>query len=665
MAAAFRDDRPSGQPGGPPPGGPAGPPGEAAAPQGKAGVLPGEAGGPAPGEARRAEAIALEPPRLWQRLGVRLAVFLAAVTLAAVGLVGGLIYQRHQSAVEETVGTQLLNIARTSALLVDPALHAEVQRTGNPDSDPYRRLRAALAAVQTEILVPTPLRTLADYDAAGRQARVVIASAGTERPGDPYPLAPELVEPMGWTLADGVARFTGLYRSRAGMRISAFAPIPDAAGQPVALLIVDYPVQIYLDRLDELRATIVQVSLGGALATLALGLLFARRLTRPITRLTGGVTRVAAGDLSQPLPVVSRDEVGQLTRAFNAMLEGLRQRDFIRDTFGRYVSPEVARTVLDSPDGLRLGGEKRDVTVLMSDLRGYTRFTEEADPALVVQVLNQYLGRMTDIITAHAGTINEFTGDGIVAFFGAPLPHRDHAERAAACALAMQLAMDELAREHAARGLPRLEMGIGLNSGEAIVGNVGSEKRAKYSAVGSVINLAARVEAFTVGGQILLSPLTYARVRDLVEVRPPLEAEVKGVREPLSLYELRAIGGPWARRLPEAAAGVRDLAAALPVRCWLIEGKVVRPEAIAGEVVAVGTGLLVARLGTRLAPLANVRLRVRYAAEAPESGDLYGKILSVSEAGGAWVTGIRVTSADPADQQRLEALGDSNGARAG
>src|SRR5207249_1524593 len=162
----------------------------------------------------------------------------------------------------------------------------------------------------------------------------------------------------------------------------------------------------------------------GAFAALLLGLLVARRLTRPISALTRGVARVAAGDLSQELPVRSRDEVGQLTRAFNEMVAGLRQRDFIRNAFGRYVSPEVAKTLLESPEGLRLGGHKRVVTVLMSDLRGYTRFAEQGDPAWVMEVLNDYLARMADIVIAHGGTINEFIGDAIFAVFGAPRPRR-------------------------------------------------------------------------------------------------------------------------------------------------------------------------------------------------------------------------------------------------
>ena len=155
-----------------------------------------------------------------------------------------------------------------------------------------------------------------------------------------------------------MARYTRVYRHQGGLWISAFAPILDGQGRPAALLHVTYPVEIYLDRLHELRNTLLFATGVGALATLVLGLLVLRRLTRPIALLTGGVSRVAAGDLSQPLPVTSRDEVGRLTRAFNTMLEGLRQRDFIRSAFGRYVSPEVAQAILESPEGLRFGGHQ-------------------------------------------------------------------------------------------------------------------------------------------------------------------------------------------------------------------------------------------------------------------------------------------------------------------
>ncbi|MCI0546139.1 MAG: adenylate/guanylate cyclase domain-containing protein, partial [Candidatus Rokubacteria bacterium] len=386
-----------------------------------------------------------------------------------------------------------------------------------------------------------------------------------------------------------MARYTRVYRHQGGLWISAFAPILDAQGRPDGLLHVTYPVEIYLDRLHELRDTLLLATGVGALATLGLGLLVLRRLTRPIARLTGGVARVAGGDLSQPLPVTSRDEVGRLTQAFNTMLEGLRQRDFIRSAFGRYVSPEVAQAILESPEGLRFGGTKRLVTVLMSDLRGYTRFAEQGDPAEVMEILNGYLARMAEVVIAHGGTINEFIGDAIFAVYGAPVPHRDHAERAAATALAMQEALVEINAEHARRGLPRFEMGIGLHTGEAVVGNIGSEQRAKYAVVGSAVNVASRVESATVGGQVLMTTATLTELGDLARVGPSLALTVKGLAEPLTLHPLEGLAGRFARTLPVAAPEAeRQMAVELPLQCWIVDGKVVRPEALEGRVIRLG-----------------------------------------------------------------------------
>ena len=602
----------------------------------------------------------LARPRFRQRLGVRVAAAFVAVTLVGIGLVGLVIYELAKPALEEILGTLLLNIARTGALLIDPALHAQVETTLTQDSDAYRRVRAALAAVQDANGVETPIYTLTGFDAAGRLAHFMVTSRGPGLPGEPYPLVPALLEPLGRAFRDGVATHTRIYRNQSGTWLTAFAPVRDARGRVFAVLDVDYRVDVYLARLAGVRHVVLGASfLGGAVA-LVTGIVLARRVTGPVSALTRGVIRVAGGDLSQALPVRSADEVGQLTRAFNAMQEGLRQRDFIRDTFGRYVSPEVAQTLLESPEGLRLGGEKREVTVLMSDLRGYTRFVEEGDPAVVVEVLNQYLGGMTDIIVEHGGTINEFVGDGIVAFFGAPLRADDHAERAAACALAMQVTLVELNGALAARNRPRLEMGIGLNTGDAIVGNVGSEKRAKYTAVGTAINLAARVEGCTVGGQVLLSPFTYERLGGVAEVGPPIPVEVKGIREPLLLYELRALGGRYPRRLPEADPAGGALAPVdLPVACWVIEGKTIRPEAFTGRVTRLGPRRLEARFGAHsaiLAPLTNVRLRLTFSTLGQDSEDLYGKVIAGEPGSDGTLTRIGLTSVTAADQLILESL---------
>jgi sigma-B regulation protein RsbU (phosphoserine phosphatase) len=567
--------------------------------------------------------------------------------------VGAWIYERQRREVEETVGIQLLNIARVGALLVEPGLVSEARREAGGGAS--ARLGRALAAMQGEVLLTTPVLLLTDYDPAGEQARVVASSGDRGPGGEVYRVAPAIREILRWTVDDGVARATPIYRTERGTWISAFAPVPAPAGAIPGILAVDYPVEIYLDRLQELRTAVVQAALAGGLLSLLAGLLFARHLTRPLAALTSGVARVAGGDLSRPLPVRSRDEIGRLTEAFNEMLAGLRQRDFIRDTFGRYVSPEVARALLESPHGLRLGGEKRVITVLMSDLRGYTRFAEQGDPAWVMDVLNGYLARMTDIIVEHGGTINEFMGDGIVAIFGAPVAHPDHAERAAGAALSMQRAMADINGSHAARGLPRFEMGIGLNTGEAVVGNIGSEQRAKYAVVGAAVNLAARVESATVGGQVFMSGETRAQLGDLAEIADAISVELKGIAEPLTLYELAGLRGRLAQRLVATGEDGAALALAAPLTCRVVDGKVIAPETIAGVAVRLGRHQVEARLERPLPLLTNVRFRLQYPGLGIDSGDLYGKVVAVPPNPDA-PHRIRLTSVDTIDQKIIDDL---------
>jgi class 3 adenylate cyclase len=341
-------------------------------------------------------------------------------------------------------------------------------------------------------------------------------------------------------------------------------------------------------RMKTMRVT--GLSVGLVAAGLALFALLSARMLRPLRVLTGVADTVAAGDLAVAVPPPrSRDEVGRLTLSFDGMLAGLRQRDFIRDTFGRYLSKDIVDTLLNSPDGLKLGGELREITLLVSDLRGFTSLAGRLPADEVIRILNRYLERVVGILTQYRATVDEFQGDGILAFFGAPLAAPDDAERAVACAIEMQHALVEINEEQRRLGLPTLEMGIGINTGEVVVGNIGSEQRTKYGAVGAAINLAYRIESQTVGGQVLLGPRTYALVQDLVETRGTLEVQLKGVTAPLTIHDVRAIRGTYATALPDVAvAELVALAKPVRVSCHRVDGKRVAEAAFGGTITAVG-----------------------------------------------------------------------------
>ncbi|HVR60538.1 MAG TPA: adenylate/guanylate cyclase domain-containing protein [Polyangia bacterium] len=218
---------------------------------------------------------------------------------------------------------------------------------------------------------------------------------------------------------------------------------------------------------------------------------------------------------------------------------------FIRQIFGRYLSDEIVESLLESPGGLQLGGELRVITILMADLRGFTPLCETIEPSQVVTILNNYLGAMTDVIARHGGTINEFIGDGILAMFGAPVRRDDDARRAVACAVEMQQAMRAVNARSAALGLPAVEMGIGLNTGEAVVGNIGSDRRAKYGVVGRHVNLASRIESHTVGGQILAAASTIEQAGAGVRIDGETEIVPKGFAASMRIYDVGGIAAPY------------------------------------------------------------------------------------------------------------------------
>jgi adenylate cyclase len=244
------------------------------------------------------------------------------------------------------------------------------------------------------------------------------------------------------------------------------------------------------------------------------------------------------GDLNASIKVVSNDEIGVMGEGFNRMTDGLKERDAIKDTFGRYLSQDIVNEILKSPGGIDLEGQLRDITILVSDLRGFTSMTDVTEPRLVLKVLNRYLERMTEIIIRHQGTIDEFTGDGILVFFGAPRVLPDHAQRAVKCALEMQDSMAGLNGENNRSGLPKLEMGIAINSGELIVGNIGSEKRKKYGAIGTPINIAFRVESLSTARDVLITAPVYERLTENVKIADKREVNLKGIDHPMTIYQV-------------------------------------------------------------------------------------------------------------------------------
>jgi adenylate cyclase len=340
----------------------------------------------------------------------------------------------------------------------------------------------------------------------------------------------------------------------------------------------------------------------------------------------------------------------------------LRNR-FIRETFGRYLTDEVVATVLESPSGLQMGGEKRKVTMMMTDLRGFTSLSERLAPERVVALLNRYLTTMVSIIKQYQGTIDEFIGDAIFVLFGAPVWQEDDAERAVACAVAMQLAMASVNEENRQEDLPEVEMGIGLHTGQVVLGNIGSPERMKYGVVGSHVNLTSRIQSYTTGGQVLISETTRQEVANILKVGKQMEVRAKGIEHPVTLFEALGIAGQHRLFLPETAEALVPLADEIPLRYEVVEASQFGGEMSKGGLTKVSHKGAEARLETPVPTLSNLKMHLIGSEGQEIPGTLYGKVLGAVP-GSSTGFSIRFTSASPEVETLLRGLTASVVARA-
>jgi class 3 adenylate cyclase len=318
----------------------------------------------------------------------------------------------------------------------------------------------------------------------------------------------------------------------------------------------------------------------------------------------------------------------------------------LKKMFGRYLSTEVMNSLIEDPSALELGGERRKVTIMMTDLRGFTALSERLEPEQVVQMLNAYFEVMVDIVMKYNGTINEIVGDALLIIFGAPQEMPDRPQQAIACAIDMQNAMAQVNEENRSQGLPELEMGIGLNETEVIVGNIGSSKRSKYAVVGSGVNMTSRIESYTVGGQILISESVRQEAGEVLRIDAQRDVLPKGAETPLRIYEVGGIAGRFNLALGGEASALVTLARQIPIRYAMLEGKDVGKEGLKGSVLRLSKNCAEISLGSPVEILTNLKMNLGEVDDKLAARDFYGKVMERSgEDGQAHV--VRFTSVPP------------------
>ena len=443
---------------------------------------------------------------------IKLSLLITALVVLAVSLVGlFLLRQQQQSLTAEMTKRGLTMAENFAAGAKTPLLTNDELTLGVLVTDAMRDPDVAYVIV-------------ADHDGkvlAHSDSRAV--KSAVERPKGLEPLKNRLL--------------IQTYKTPQG-RIIDFAVPLVYSSVPVGALYLGFSEEAISDALASARNQALLITLLMVLAGLGGAVGLAALLSRPIFRLVQGTRAIASGDFNVALPVASRDELGVLTDSFNRMARSLREKEMIKRAFTRYVAREVVEEILKDPENLVLTGERRQVTVLFCDVRGFTPMSERLSPEEVVLLLNDFYNLMIETTFKYDGTLDKFLGDAVMAVFGAPMAHPDHSARAIRTALAMQEGITGLNEQRAREGKEPISVGIGVSAGEAVAGTVGTEDRMEYTVIGDSVNLAARLESNAKPGQILISQRTYERVRDLVESRPLGRIRVKGKEEEVEVYEV-------------------------------------------------------------------------------------------------------------------------------
>jgi len=315
--------------------------------------------------------------------------------------------------------------------------------------------------------------------------------------------------------------------------------VSNGAGMRDVWRVAAFPLDGVLGPFESIQRAALLAGLGALGLAVLLAIVLSRGFARPVRALVAATARVALGDYEVRVRAETRDELKTLADAFNEMTHGLMLKERYRGVLDKVVSREIADELLKGE--IVLGGETRRVTTLFADIRGFTAITEGMEPQRVIGLLNEFMERASDAVTAEGGVVDKFVGDELMAVFGAPVASRGHADQAVRAALRIRQAVDAVNRDRAARGEPPLGVGIGLNCGAAVAGNMGSPGRLNYTVLGASVNIASRLCDQAASGEILVIEPFLAELSMTVDAEPLGPRSFKGISAPLPVHTIRGI----------------------------------------------------------------------------------------------------------------------------
>jgi class 3 adenylate cyclase len=383
-------------------------------------------------------------------------------------------------------------------------------------------------------------------------------------------------------------------------------PVGPGTGLDWTTLIV-VPSEDFLGYVDaNRRATLVVLSIG-VLFTLLLGAFLSSSISRPLASVTSELGRVARFEFDDRVPRHSRlKEIALVQSALSTMKASLR-------SFSRFAPEDIVRDIALTGQEASLSGERREVTLLFCDLRGFTHLSEKAGPEQVVALLNTHFGAMVAIVARYKGYVCDFLGDSLFIVFGAPVVSESHASDAVACGLEMQIARCRLDAENRRSSLPEMEMGVGINTGLCIVGNMGSLRRIKYGVVGPAVNLASRIETFTVGGQVFVSDATRKQLSDALLAEGPFQVEGKGVDSKITIWDIQGLAKRPDLRIPAAGGKLTALLHPLFGAVRRYSGKSLEPDSIEATVSQLSERGARLSCSVQLEPFSSIQIKLQLA----------------------------------------------------
>jgi adenylate cyclase len=473
-------------------------------------------------------------------------ILLMAMVFVTTGISVGILYWNFDRMLREQMGSQILSVAATTAAFLDGDLHKAIKAPGDEKSPAYVTLRDAIrrardANRRDDFYVKYAYTQMVDP----RNPDFIRFGVDSEEdPGKFSPIGEAYRSKLSNPFSIDQYQYDKVFtKDDWGEFLTANAPIKDGQGNVVAALGMDIESSQVISRTARILR-VALTALGASLLTaLGVAIILANRASKPLYELRRTVEAIGSGDFSARSNLRSKDEFGMVGEAINSMAEGLEERKTLLSSIERYVPYKVVDSILHSPESPTLKGERRKLTVLVSDLRGFSEIAESRQPEEVVAFLNRCCEVMSDVIERHGGTLDKFVGDGMMATFGSPNDDPYQEERAVKAALDLQEKISVLSAKCEEENWPVINAGIGIHSGYAVVGSMGSSRHMEYTAIGETVNTAHNLESTTkqFGANILISQYTYNAVRGQFNVKRLGQVRLKGHAEPMVVYSVEGL----------------------------------------------------------------------------------------------------------------------------